>query len=59
MNWQGGGVDLNTGDIGVHSNDCFNGGALCEQPANVMWTTAVAGTVVIADSDVSRPPFPK
>jgi hypothetical protein len=36
MNWQGGGVDLDTGDIGVHSNDCFNGGALCNQPANVM-----------------------
>ena len=28
-------MDLNTGDIGVHSNDCFNGGALCDQPASV------------------------
>src|SRR5262249_20070650 len=48
MNWQAGSVDLNTGDIGVHSNDCFNGGALCDQPANVMWTSTVAGTVVIS-----------
>jgi hypothetical protein len=48
MNWQGGGVDLDTGDIGVHSNDCFNGGALCNQPANVMWTSTVSGTVVIS-----------
>jgi hypothetical protein len=44
----GGGVDLDTGDIGIHSNDCFNGGALCNQPANVMWTSTVSGTVVIS-----------
>ena len=50
MNWQVGSVDLDTGDIGVHSNDCFNGGALCNVPANVMWTSTVTGTVVISGS---------
>jgi hypothetical protein len=48
MNWQGGGADFDTGDIGVHSNDCFNGGALCNLPANVMWTSTATGTVVIS-----------
>jgi hypothetical protein len=50
MNWQGGGADFDTGDIGVHSNDCFNGGALCNLPANVIWTSSVTGTVVISGS---------
>ena len=56
VNWLGGGVYLIPGNIGVHSNDCFDGGALCSQVANVMWTSTVSARVQISgyvwDADV-------
>ena len=48
FDWQAGGVDLLPGDIGVHPNDCSNGGTLCNLTANVLWTSSVDGLVTIS-----------